>query len=94
MNGRQKKDTKQPTKQPFDQILNNLKVLKKKRKNSGKVYKININKLKNFLIDKNYYETLEEYEEKCYTYHKIGAEIEKVEKTVCKIDFDEENIVC
>ena len=52
--------------------------IEKYRKKSGKVYKINLNKLKNFLIDKNYYETLEEFEEKSCDYQKKGVKNEIV----------------
>jgi len=52
--------------------------IKKYRKKNGIVYKINLNKLKNFLIDKNYYETLEELEEKNDDYQKKGVKNEIV----------------
>lgn len=78
----------------FGLDIKQFKGIQKKRKGSGIVYQINLNQLKNYLIDKNYYETLEQYEEKCEAYHKIGVEIEKNEKADCKIDFSEENIVC
>ena len=63
----------------FGLDIKQFKGITKKRRRSGIVYVINLNKLKNYLIDKNYYETLEEYEEKNSDYHKKESE----NKIVC-----------
>jgi len=62
----------------FGLDIKQFKGITKKRRRSGKVYIINLNKLKNYLIDKNYYETLEEYEEKNSDYHKKESKNEIV----------------
>jgi len=65
----------------------------KKRKGSGVVYIIKLNKLKNYLIKKGYYETLEQYKYNAKIHHEIEKEITKGEKATCEIEFCEKNLV-